>query len=236
MMVYALSSATVLAGVNRTVVSDAGGRLVVDLAWSFESAPSSCLILEERLPPGWILESPLYGGNALPRRQQGDCLHLAVGTAALPGASGSITYFLVPSPGVQDSTVVFAGTAATMQGVRQVYLPVGGDSVYELPASEPFRMQVQLTGMTLSAGGGEDLLNLNFKLLENGDGSTTGALRSAWGQEPVLYVDFRATLESHDTWQCIYTSVPSLRISNPDVIAVPDRAGPGFYRLRMETD
>jgi len=235
-MVLMLLSATVLGGISRTVGSDAGGRLVIKLTWSFESSPSSCLIVEERLPPGWMPEPLQHEGYAVPWWQQGNCLHLAFGVAVLPGAAGTITYYLVPSPNMQDSTVVFAGTAATMQGLRLVNLPIGGDSVYELPSTEPLRMLARLTGMTLSSDGGGSLVNLNFKLMEAGDGSGTGDMRAAVGQDPVLYVDFRATLEPSDAWQCIYTSVPSLRISNPDVVAFPDRAGPGFYRLRMDTD
>lgn len=44
------------AGLTRAIAVDGGNRVAVELSWTFEQAPSACLILPERVPtvfPRW---------------------------------------------------------------------------------------------------------------------------------------------------------------------------------------
>lgn len=232
--VYVLSALPLLGGVQRSVDQLADGRLVIELAWSLASPPSSCLILEEHVPAGWLFQAEPDAEPTLSWRQQAQRVDLAVGVTSLPGASGSITYGLLPPPAWQGGTVLFSGTATTMVGEKQVRVPVGGADSYAALPQAPKQMQARVTGISLDRSGADGELAFAYTLWETGGSSTSTYVRSSLSGEAILYIDYRATLEPAVDWGCIYTSTPAMRIDQHDSITIPDRRGGGFYRLRVD--
>ena len=246
------------AGLTRSIAQDGGSRVEVELAWTFDQAPSACLILEERVPAGWRLDGYRCGGADVAVRELAGSVSFAIGLLAAGSARGSLTYWLVP---VSDPVpVMVAGTWRTLFDTTPASAPIAGESA---PAVvDPFAEWA--TAMGLSPGtdpeadpdadgfsnyaeyvaqtdprDAQSRFQVTAWRVTPGDQGLSFAWLGATNRN--VYLDWRSALGPSADWRCVWTSTPPDRAArrlaepvNGVVLEAPPIAPqPGFYRLRI---
>ncbi len=221
--------------VSRSVTLEADGRVMVEIAWALPHTPSTCLIIQERIPSGWEFLEVEAGGRSAAVRHDAQHVNLAVGLSPPWTDAGALTYRLAARPDNAQETLHFEGTLKTLRDVQRVLLPIGGQLFFDTREHVFPELQLRFTDVasTVDAQGGALALSFRFDALESA-GSRAFTVQSDVSEAFTLHVDFSPLGVMPPEWQCVYTSRPSDRAMSPGMIALPTAASRhGLYRLRI---
>lgn len=223
----------------RSVSSIADSCLVVEIAWDFGALPESCLIIEERIPDGWMVDSVQTDRSGLRMRATGGALQAAIGVGAPRATQGLLTYTLVPEFRWESGVLYFGGVARTMRRAQPATYIVGGANAFDVPEQEPLnpegRLHVRLTGLRMPENSSDAFgPRLSYAIIceaEGEEGVVSGL--DEFSETDVIHVEYAPSLLENTPWQCLYTSSVGERAQSPGVIQLPDEYPPGFFRMRL---
>ncbi len=225
------------ADVHRSVDVTDDDRIAVELSWFFDGAPDACLIVEERIPLGWIVDEVESSVGDPKMRRDDDRLRLATGVNQGLPAEGRVIYRLVPVGRFpSDRELQFEGVARTIRGTSRIEMPVDGDQVFEIPADAFPAPALRLTDFEAADERSQRGIRLGFMIDVPSTSSRRTVSANTAESQSTVYVDYRESLAGDVPWRCVYTSAPMDRLNSPGSIFLPPDSQPGFYRLRIETE
>ncbi len=240
-----------LATVTRTAEAQDSGAVRVCLTWSFETVPTSAIVISETIPPGWTaVLSPESEPIVDAIRTSEDSVNFLIGLHAL-SIVGSMTYELVP-PIAREETLSFSGTYSLSQGVLILTDEISGSmscvSCAPVPDIEANVEMVKIVSFELTEGT-SPRVTVGWTGTESGQEvhiewcPVNGLKQDESSSRGVGLAGETVTPGWTDFWSVDTASPSGGVLSTSKVLdgtpksvyqATPDKdAQPGFYRLRI---
>lgn len=227
--------------IERKITAIEEDRLTIQIDWSFPFQPDACLIVEESIPEGWVLEGVESTNNETHTRKRDGVFSVAASIGSEIARSGRVEYWLAPENSGISETLQFGGRAYTMRDAEKLNLRIEGMESYAV-GGESSRIEqetLHLTGfkkMDSAIGEGFVLYfsrtDSDETMRETDQIETTSHIPAGY----TLKVDYKESLLEGADWQCIHTNQAEDRLDAPGQIEISEDCNPGFYRIRAVSD
>lgn len=219
-LVGAMLGGVASGAVVRSVYMPVAGEASVVVNWQLDSAPESCLIVQDTLPRGWRLQGAPVGSTEVAVRQDDAGLAFAIGTDEVPPSSGSVSYRLSSADAASLDGLAIEGQLQTIQEGQVCSWPIDSAGPNGIPGEGDL---ISVPAMTRLA----TIKSMSHR----GHGGLELAFPESEPQD-VVYVEYVPDMSNDREWRCIRACMPEERLDAPGIVKM-DAPAPGFYRLRQ---